>query len=559
MNKIISFLRSLFDNFPRQLLCGFLFNSSSYLFWIVVPLLANEIGANATQLALLQTVAYGIYTIIVPFGGKISDKLNAFVLLRLSLILLIIADVIVAIFSTSLIMLYVSCAFWAFSAFLFWPSTVGTIGLESPLGKEALHSGLFGVSWSIGKSVGYAAGGVLKSILGASGSLYVAIVINVIVIIVYPYRHVHWLREKIKMDKQAPERSKKDIDVPIEMVNMEESKKDIDIPIEMIQEPEDKENGSSDNKSGSSDNKNNLEEKKNEEILIPEDLLKEIQEGAKNKDKKSQKIKVKWSRKQLKNKSFIYIGYIQQLAIFGALTIVTNQYLKVCELKDIGIPVGNPIDNFLGFNFAILFLAQTVAFVLMSLTDSWAYRRSLFLLTQTAFIIFLMVLCIVYNPYIIFCISIVGGLCSGFASQTATYYSLRASEESKSLFIGISECVASSSSAVLPLIAGLLSQQYDPFASFYFAIIFMLVCMILGEFSYHFVYYINRRRQSKRNDVSDIPAFNDVNIPVTVEGIKSSNSPSLETSPNQSNKINEQTIESPPLSQPNVIEEQNIA
>ena len=197
----LKILKFPLKNLPRQLLTGFLYNTSCYFYWIVVPLLFNEQGATAFELALLQLVCFSLFAALGPFGGKLSDIISPFIILRASMIFLTIGEVLVAIFTTSKVAIYFSAAFWAFSAVTFWPSVVGTIGKEAG-GHEARNSGLFAVSWSFGKALGYGVGGFLKSLFGASTSLYIAIGINVIVMIIYPYRHPKWLRDRIKKEKE---------------------------------------------------------------------------------------------------------------------------------------------------------------------------------------------------------------------------------------------------------------------------------------------------------------------------------------------------------------------
>ena len=54
----LKILKFPLKNLPRQLLTGFLYNTSCYFYWIVVPLLFNEQGATAFELALLQLVCF---------------------------------------------------------------------------------------------------------------------------------------------------------------------------------------------------------------------------------------------------------------------------------------------------------------------------------------------------------------------------------------------------------------------------------------------------------------------------------------------------------------------
>ncbi|ELP93265.1 hypothetical protein EIN_056400 [Entamoeba invadens IP1] len=457
-----------FDNLFRQLLVAFLYNTSCYFYWIVVPLLFNEQGASALMLALLQTVCFVIYGGLAPFGGKIADYVSPFIMIRISMVMLTIAEVLVAIWQDSIVAIYFSCAFWAFSALTFWPSAVGNVGKEAGEGKEVRNSGLFAVCWSFGKAIGYAAGGTLKSALGSSNSLYIAIGLNVLIAIVYPYRHVKWLRDEIEEQKESQKKEKLD-----KKEKVSGDKNEIgDVEIELKEKDE-----KSEDKEKTDTNLNIIETKK---------------------------PKLKWNEEQLKNKTYIYVGYIMQLGVFGTSCVITNQYIKIADYKNIGIPFGNPQDNFVAFTFFVLYSAQTIAFIVMSLTVAWTYHRSLILAAQAMFLLFLILLVVVFNPYVIFAIAFFAGLAAGFGYQTSTYYSLRASEKSKGLFVGISESVAALSNAFLPLIAGLLSDGFNVFAPVYFCVVTLLLCLIASEVVYHIFFGYNEKRQAKRFDMNNI-------------------------------------------------------
>ncbi|BFU23546.1 transporter, major facilitator family protein [Entamoeba histolytica HM-1:IMSS-B] len=476
MHKYIKYLLIPFDNLPRHLLVAFLYDASCFFYWIVVPLLFNEQGATSVQLALLQTICFVIYAILAPFGGKLADRISPFIVVRMSMVFLTIGEAIVAIWPSSKIAIYFSAAFWALSAFTFWPAAVGTVGKEAGVGHEARNSGLFAVCWSFGKAIGYAAGGTLKSSLGSSTSLYISIGINIIIAIIYPYRHVKWLRDKIKKEKEELKGNKEDpLSKETVTTNENNNKDDVEIPI---------------------------------------DVVKVI--GIENTPNKS--IKVKWTEQQLKNKTYTFLGYLMQLGIFGTSAVVTNQYIKIADEKSIGIPMkGSPEDNFVSINFCIMYIAQTLTFVAMSITDKWTYKRTLFLIAMAVFTLFLILLTVVFNPYVIFVISFFAGIAAGFSYQTSTYYSLRASEKSKGLFVGISESVAALSNGLLPLFAALLSQAFNVFATIYFCIAIMIVVMILFEILYHILTYINKKRQAKRVSISSDPHVNESNSTIPQE------------------------------------------
>ena len=340
------------------------------------------------------------------------------------------------------------------------------------------------VSWSFGKAIGYGAGGFLKSALGTGTSLYIAIALNVIIIVIYPYRYVDWIREKMKKEKQMKEQKE------IEMDNENEENDD---------EKDEEKNENNENKKQNENNENEDED----DVAIPTEIANEIQ--------MEKKVKVKWSEESLKNKTYIYLGYILNLGLFGSSCVVTNQYIKIADYKQIGIDMaGDREDNFVAMNFMIFYIAQTLMFVVMALTNKWAYRRSLMLISQAIFLVYLLLLVVVFNPYVIFVLSFFAGASAGFSYQTATYYSVRASEKSKGLFAGISESVSSGSNAILPLCAGLLSESFGVFAPMYFCTACMILTNIVSTLLYHIVRHYNMKRQEKRLDPSELDKLNEL-------------------------------------------------
>lgn len=121
------------------------------------------------------------------------------------------------------------------------------------------------------------------------------------------------------------------------------------------------------------------------------------------------------------------------------------------------------------------------------------------MLFQVLFIAFLLTLGLSTNAYLNWVMAFVGGLAGGFAYQTSTYYSMRASEASKSMFMGISECVSGIGNCMLPLISGLLCTFLENnYIQIYLSVVCILLCIIAEEVVYHVGKVINDRRQAKR-------------------------------------------------------------
>ncbi|KAL7722816.1 Major facilitator superfamily (MFS) profile domain-containing protein [Entamoeba marina] len=325
--------------------------------------------------------------------------------------------------------LYVSMVIYGVGGGFFWAVIIGSVGKEAPKGQENLRSSVFSVSWSIGKSFGYLFGGLLKGILGIN-SFYIAMGCLVIILIIYP----------------------------IQMENNEE--------------------GKSRSPSGSGDD--GFKNVSDIEIDI---------EGPNSPigDLDLKKKKFKWEKKELKNKTYIYLGYILNFAIKGTNWVISSQYIKLAKRKDVRINLfdTNPNEMFVGVFFFFLYIAQTTALGFLSISTKWAYRRSLILggLTITACLYITMAMS--ENIYVLCAMAFISGLTSGFSNQTAVFYSLRASTKNKGVYVGLSELTAGTGMAFLPLLGGLVATHFDNFyVPLYINLIVVISCMILFDIVY---------------------------------------------------------------------------
>ncbi|EDR21669.1 hypothetical protein EDI_247240 [Entamoeba dispar SAW760] len=481
MNVVIKYISLIFSNFPRSCVTGFLFNFASYFYWLVVPLKCVDMGGSTLDLSLLQVVAFVIYSILSPFCGKIGDKFNPFIVIRIAMCFFVVAVTLILIFPEKFFVLYISVAIWPFCTAFYWPVTTGTVGFEAPIGCENRNTSLYQVSWSIGKALGFLFGGMLKGALGTN-ALYICIGIVVVNMILYPYRYPKRIRDKLnalKSKNKKEEKEPKDVHVEVTMVPQNEHEADdVEIPTEML------------NQINAGKSVEEIKEQ-HKDTQQPQEKISDFK-----------KLRIKWNSLDLKNKTYIYLGYIMQLGVYGTSAILSNSYVTLAKDKDITIPFGqSPVEMYIGILFFCYFIAQTLVMSVMSFSTFWVYLRSLFLLFQFFYLMFLITLGLSAQPYVNWFLAFMGGLAGGFAYQTSTYYSMRASEASKSMFVGISECVGGLGNALLPLISGLLCTGFnDNYVQIYIAIGFVIICIILQEFVYHIGYFINNKRQAKRAD-----------------------------------------------------------
>jgi MFS family permease len=170
----------------RYCIAGFLFNLLAFVFWTVVPIRAVGLGANPTQLALLQTSSSVVYVLTALFSGGLSDRVSRSLLARLSTALGI-AVCAATVYVDSLNLLYVVAAVLGFSGSIYWPSIQGAVGAESEPSRVEQTIGWFNVSWSVGKTLGFVVTGWLAARSGGQAlALWIVAGICLPILVLYP-------------------------------------------------------------------------------------------------------------------------------------------------------------------------------------------------------------------------------------------------------------------------------------------------------------------------------------------------------------------------------------
>eukprot|EP00727_Mastigamoeba_balamuthi_P001392 m51a1_g1125 hypothetical protein (527) ;mRNA; f:190659-192773 len=152
--------------FWRHCLASFVQNFSGFYYWTLMPLIAAEMGATASQLALMSAVNSIIYCVLCVLCGVWKLRAyNSGWVLRVAVAFFLVSCC-VAMLGNAMWLFYVSSVFMAISRGIYWTIIQTTVGLEAPPERKTFFLSIFSSSWSIGKSIGFVFGGFLKGALG---------------------------------------------------------------------------------------------------------------------------------------------------------------------------------------------------------------------------------------------------------------------------------------------------------------------------------------------------------------------------------------------------------
>src|SRR6185295_5329356 len=169
----------------RYCFAGLLFNWLGFVFWTVVPIVAEKYHPSATQLALLQTSSSVVYVLTSLISGGLSDRVSRSALARLG-VLLGMAACAAVVYINNLSLLYLAAPLMGLGGSIFWPSIQGAVGAESEPARVERSIGWFNVSWSVGKTLGFVIAGWLAQRHGHGFVLWIAVAAAAPILFLYP-------------------------------------------------------------------------------------------------------------------------------------------------------------------------------------------------------------------------------------------------------------------------------------------------------------------------------------------------------------------------------------
>ncbi len=169
----------------RYCVAGLLYDWLAFVFLTVVPIRAASFQASATELALLQTANSIVYVLNSLFIGRLSDRVSRALLARVGC-LGAIAACVLTLHVTSLGWLYLAVPVMGLAGSIYWPNVQGALGAESDPSRMEKAIGWFNVSWSVGKTLGFALAGWLIDRHGFGPTLWIAAAAAVPILALYP-------------------------------------------------------------------------------------------------------------------------------------------------------------------------------------------------------------------------------------------------------------------------------------------------------------------------------------------------------------------------------------
>ncbi|KAL7716658.1 Major facilitator superfamily (MFS) profile domain-containing protein [Entamoeba marina] len=179
-------VKLVFSNFWRYCFCSLSYNFAAFLFWMVVPLCANDLNATNWDLAVINAINFFSRFFFSWFGGPLNNKFPGWFLARVGAFVYIIACVILVFFHDKLWYLWTMGVMYGLSYSLYWIPIQTSISRESKAGNAEFWLGLFSSSWACGQAFGYLAGAFLFSLLGIVEAISISIASLSLVLFFYP-------------------------------------------------------------------------------------------------------------------------------------------------------------------------------------------------------------------------------------------------------------------------------------------------------------------------------------------------------------------------------------
>jgi len=500
----------LMQNYWRYCASGFIQNFSQYYYWILIPLVAEDLGASAFEFGMIQCLGSLVYALVsLGIGVYVVERVRSGVLARIAFVLFLIAcGIILA--SNKVWALFVAVFISGTGNAFYWGPIQNAVGLEAG-SKSDRKTARFSVFHALGKSIGYILGGLLKGTLGATVSFIADMIFSGTQLIFVPmgvsrspknYKIFEQHHQQNEHNGSSVLHSVEDItpsSTPEVVVIPHADSDDVSTP-SPSHSPSPLPLPSS---STSPDVHHHSSPSPSPNIPLGHE-----QE----------------SREFARNTVFLYLSWIMNFGAYGSMTVVSNQYIKLIVHEDIGfgspetLSLSSGSDSvsswwssssaghassrnefFLGTFLCLVYLAQMTMFLVGFTTQLWMYHRFFIYIMEVLGCTCLALISVVRNPILLLFIAFGCGLMAGTGYLSSYTYSFHSRGKSGKL-VGLQETVLSMSSVILPPLAGLFVSTWNELrAPYWMCSALIVLIMITQEITYQVFW---KRWNDKLNKMS---------------------------------------------------------
>lgn len=155
---------------------------------------------------------------------------------------------------------------------------------------------------------------------------------------------------------------------------------------------------------------------------------------------------------------FLRMAWVANFVLFGVGSLITIHYFKFVHHHQIGVRLLGSTEKFFGLYLGLIYLSQTLVFVVLSRTSKWTYKRGILYGTHLVLAIAMILVAFVRSELAILATAPLVGIGLGFGYCASIYYSLH-TPKGHGKYSGMHEAVLGSGTFLLPLVAGLLARS----------------------------------------------------------------------------------------------------
>ncbi|ELP93272.1 hypothetical protein EIN_056470 [Entamoeba invadens IP1] len=446
-NKVVRFIQRF--NILNFYIGGFTINLSTYMCWLVLPLLMKERGdADPFMIGLADAVTFGITGLLSPIIGMVASRqyLCPDVICRIGFVLQATCAISIALFyitGTTLLPIFFLLIQESFALAFFWSICEYLLSNQIYKGETNEKMSWFCVSWSLGKAIGFVLGGPMRRAFGYSYSLYFSALIVLVAFVVFP-RFPQNNSESVneKRAKKREEKRKKKLEKKLEKLRM------------------------------------------NGDVIEEKDV--EIQDG-------------NFLTRPRPIPHYFFMYYINELVVhftvYGTIAVFGNQYIDFADENKIVLNGANDDPGtFCSCFLGIVYFSQSLCFFLLGQVSFWQYKQIFNVIVQVIIAAICVGLIYLRNGWILCVLAIPVGFISGFDLQSNVLYSINSGPKLKGLILGMSECVGELTCCLCPLFAGLIATKTnDRRWALWFGFVLQIVGIILCLITQGITFFLERR------------------------------------------------------------------